>query len=157
LKITNKAFLIIFALLLTTLGASHGFSQQVSEVKILRIDIDGRSVKSDFKLYVNKDGRRLEPVRSGRSFRVPAGLGCEPVSVEVLVKGLHLLFEPIYPSKFTTNWIIGVDKQPFEGETLGTDNSRDVKLIYYIQFVSAQGDDTRLVITEKKKQASPPA
>ena len=144
--ITLLVFLGIFAGI-----QAHG---QIRQVKILKIEVDSKPVTSDFQLFLHRGNQKITPRRNGRSFEVPADLGADPVSVQIKIKGFDLWFSPVYPSKFTTNWIIGVDKKPFDSDNLGADKAKDIKLIYYLQFVSDIGDGTELIVTKKKKKKS---
>jgi hypothetical protein len=128
-------------------------SGQVQIVKILKIEVDSRTVDTDFQLFIHKDGKKILPKRDGqRGFEVPEGIRESPVEVQVIFDRYDLWFSPVYRSKFSTNWIVGVDTKPFDKENLQSETAADVKQIYYLQFVSDEGDDTRLVVTVKKKK-----
>lgn len=145
----------IFILLLFFVGFFGGLEVecQIHKVKVLKIEVDSKVVTSDFQLFIYKDGHKVIPVRDDRSFEVPREIiGDSPVSVQIKFKRFDLWFYPIYPSKFSTNWIVGVDKKPFDKENLRSEKAGELRLIYFLQFVSEKGDDTRIVVTVKKKK-----
>src|SRR5438128_1855184 len=96
---------IIAAALLFT--AVAGVNSQTRKVSILKIEVDSKVVNSNFEVSIHKDGQTIIPIREGRSFEVPVNLGESPVSVEIKFNRFDLIFSPIYPSKFQTDWIIG--------------------------------------------------
>jgi hypothetical protein len=120
---------------------------QAPSVKILQFEIDGKEAKDNFKIFLYLDGKAIEPVRIGNSFLVPSEIkNYKTVGVRFLSGGYDLFFNSVHPSKFSTDWIVGVDKKPFDQEYVTPKEARKLKLIYYLQFVSQQGDDTRLVV-----------
>lgn len=125
---------------------------QDRKVKMLRFEVDKKEIKSDFRiiLYLNK--KKIEPIRDGNSFSVPQEINNSVVSVRFISAGYDLLFYPIYPSKFDTDWIIGVDKKPFDPDDASPQEARNLKMIYYLQFVSHDGDDTILTVNVRKKK-----
>ena len=144
---------VILALLVLCVSAwaSEAYGQS-QKVKILNIAVDSKPVPLNFEIIIHKDEREIHPNRDGDTFEVPPDIGADPVSVQIKFKDFDLWFSPVYPQKFSTNWIVGVDRHPFDEENIGKDDPTEIKMIYYLQFVSEVGDDTRLVVTEKKRR-----
>lgn len=124
---------------------------QARSVKILRFEVDGKEVRTDFKIFLYINGKTIEPVRTENSFSVPAELqGCETVGVR-FIAGKHDLSFDVHMSKFDTDWIIGIDHKPFDTEDLSSDErdppGRKLVVIHYIDFVRKDGaDGTRVVV-----------
>jgi hypothetical protein len=53
-------------------------------------------------------------------------------------------------SNFNTDWIIGVDKQPFSEKFVKPDQQNLIEQVYYIQFEGEPG--RQLIVTKLKKQ-----
>ena len=124
---------------------------QTQSVKILKIEIDGKEVKQDFKVLLYANGSVIEPMRVENSFLVPVEVkNCKTVSVRFLFGDYNLFFDSVYLAKFETDWIVGVDKKPFDQEYVPRKEARKFKFVYYLQFVSHQGDDTVMVVKVHK-------
>jgi hypothetical protein len=123
---------------------------QDRHVKILRFEVDKKEIKSDYKIVFYHNGKIIEPTLNGNDFVVPKEIQDSAVTMRFITKGYNLVFYPIYPSKFDTNWIVGVDKKPFDIENISPRKAKKFKLIYYLQFVSDKGDDTRIVVMISK-------
>lgn len=125
---------------------------QTSAVKILRFEVDGKEVHKDFRILLYVNGKTIEPVRTGNSFAVPTELqGCENVGVRFLSGKYDLLFDAVHISKFSTDWIVGVDKKPFDEQNTASEVSeppgRELLVIHYISFVPKDGGDgTRMIV-----------
>jgi hypothetical protein len=122
------------------------------QVKVLRFEVDKKEIKSSFKIILYLNDKEIEPVRDGNSFFVPQEVDNSIVTVRFISSGYDLLFHPIYPSKFDADWIIGVDNKPFDTDNVSPEEARNVKMVYYSQFVSREGDDTILVVSVLKKK-----
>lgn len=124
---------------------------QSQSVKILKFEVDGKEVNQHFKVLLYVKGNLIEPTMVENSFIIPPDIkDCETVGVRILSGDYDLIFDPVYQSKFNTDWIVGVDKKPFDQEYVSLKEARRLKSIYYLQFVSHEGDDTRLVVKVRK-------
>lgn len=128
---------------------------QDRKVKILRFEVDKKEIESDFKIILYLNDKKIEPLQDGNSFLVPREIDNSVVSVRFISGRYDLLFHPIYPPKFDTDWIIGVDKKPFDTDNASLQEARNLKMIYYLQFVSREGDDTILVVNVPKEKTKP--
>jgi hypothetical protein len=150
-----KKLNLLFAIF-CCLVAVNSVQAQDRKVKILRFEVDNKEIKSDFKIFLYTIDKEIEPLRDGNSFFVPREIDSSIVTVRFITGSYDLLFYPIYPSKFNTDWVIGVDKKPFDIDNASSEEARNLKMIYYLQFVSHTGDDTILVVTiPKKKRVKP--
>ena len=121
-------------------------------------EIDGKRVEERFKILIYVDGIAIEPLRFENGFVVPAWpKSVENVRVRFLFAKHNLLFEPVYIAKFETDWIVGIDNKPFDEENVDPRAGKELKVVYYIDFVPHDGDETRLVVKvpkePKKKRA----
>src|SRR5947209_814174 len=90
---------------------------QTRAVKILKLEVDGREIHKGFKILLYVNGKEIEPMRNGNSFIIPPELqSCENVGVRFLWGKYNLFFDSVNISKFNTDWIVGVDKKPFDEE-----------------------------------------
>ena len=125
---------------------------QTPTVKILKLEVDGREVHKSFKILLYANGREIVPVRDGNSFIIPPELqGCENVGVRFIWGKYNLAFDSVNISKFSTDWIVGVDKKPFDEENTASDvpdpTGKELLMVYYISFVPRDGGDgTRLTV-----------
>lgn len=132
--------------------AINSAQAQDRKVKVLRFEVDKKEIKSSFKIILYLNDKEIEPVRDGNSFFVPQEVDNSIVTVRFISSGYDLLFHPIYPAKFDTDWIIGVDKKPFDADNVSPEETRNVKMVYYAQFISREGDGTILVVSVLKKK-----
>jgi hypothetical protein len=142
----------LFFVILGCLVVLNSTQAQDRKVKIVRFEVDNKEIKSDFKIMLYLNNKKIEPSRDGNSFLVPQEIDNSVVTVRFISDGYDLLFHPIYPSKFDTDWIVGVDKKPFDTDNASPQEARNLKMIYYLQFVSPNGDDTILVVNVHKKK-----
>jgi hypothetical protein len=56
----------------------------------------------------------------------------------------------VHVSKFDTDWIVGVDKKPFDKENTASEEpdppGKKLVGVYYLDFVSKKGLDTKMII-----------
>jgi hypothetical protein len=118
--------------------------------KIVRIEIDGKEVKKDYKVFFLSNDKWIEAERTSIGFVIPSKLRNEEYLTVLITFGKHRLeFSKIHISKFNQDWIVGVDKKPFSEEFVKPEEAKITKRVYYIQF-EGSGLGTQLVITEKK-------
>lgn len=143
---------IVFVLL-ALLAISGLFSEaqvQPFSAKIVRIEIDGKEVKRDFKVFFLSNGKWIEAERISTGFAIPSELtNKEYLTVLITFEKYKLEFPEIHISKFNQNWIVGIDNKPFSDEFVKPEEAKITKRAYYIQF-EGNGIGSQLVITEKK-------
>src|ERR1700755_3278409 len=115
-------------------------------VNILKLEVDGREVHKDFKILLYVDGREIAPARAGNGFIVPPELeGHENIDVRITWDEYDLTFDSVYISKFDTDWVVGVDKKPFDEENTASEvpppPGKDLAMVYYIDFLPKDGGD----------------
>jgi hypothetical protein len=146
-----KKLNLLFAIL-SCLVVINSAQAQDRKVKVLRFEVDKKEIKSSFEIIFYLNDMKIEPLWDGNSFVVPREIGDSVVSVRFISGDYDLLFYPVYPSKFDTDWIIGIDKKPFDRDNASPQEAQNLKMIYYLQFVSHDGDDTILVVNVPKKK-----
>ena len=83
-------------------------------------------------------------------FVLPAKLMTEQSLSVLITLGKHRLkFPEVHISNFNTDWIVGIDKEPFSDEFVNPEESKSVKRVYYIQFLG-KGLVRQLVMKEYK-------
>jgi hypothetical protein len=114
----------------------------------VNFEVDGKEVQQKFKIMIYAGDEIIEPALAGGGFVVPPEMKkYEKVGVRFLSEGDDLFFDSVYLSKFKTDWVVGVDRKPFALENLSSFPPRKkTKLIYYINFISKDGDGTRMVV-----------
>jgi hypothetical protein len=127
-------------------------------VNILKLEVDGREVHKDFKILLYVGGREIAPARAGNSFIVPTELeGHQNVDVRITWDEYDLTFDSVYISKFDTNWVVGVDKKPFDEENTASEipppPGKELVMVYYIDFLPKDGGDGTRAIVEMYRQA----
>jgi len=122
---------------------------QTEFVQILRFEIDGVRNDQRFKVLFQVGKKVIEPLRFENGFVVPAGLeGLDKVDIRFVSGKYDLLFESVHASAFVTDWIIGVDTKPFDKDNLerSPPAGKKLALVYYIQFVPKNGEDTKMTV-----------
>lgn len=143
--ISTIAFTVCFLMLVT------GVSGQDKFVKV-DFEIDGKRVEERFKILIYIDAIAIEPLRFENGFVVPSWpKNVESVRVRFLFARHNLLFEPVYIAKFETDWIVGIDNKPFDEENVDPTAGKELRVVYYIDFVPHDGDGTRLVVKVPKE------
>lgn len=124
---------------------------QTDCVKV-KFEVDGKEVKQKFKVMLYVNNEVIEPLMSENGFTVPPEIrDSEKVSVRFLSGEYNLFFESVYLPKFKTNWIVGVDRKPFDKENLPQSQpDKELLGIYYITFIPKDGLETRIVVEEYK-------
>lgn len=117
----------------------------------LRFEIDGRQVNEAFRVLLYAGDRIIEPTKCVNGFAVPSDIrDYETVNVRIFFGEHNLFFESVHVSKFRTDWTVGIDNEPFEEENVTSEHpdppGQRLVLIYYINFTSRSGLDTRTVI-----------
>ncbi len=120
---------------------------QTEMVKV-NFEVDGKEVRQKFKIMIYAGDEIIEPCIVEDGFIIPPEIKkYEKVGVRFLSEGDDLFFDPVYLSKFKTDWVVGVDRKPFAPENISSSRPRKkTKLIYYINFISKDGDGTRMVV-----------
>lgn len=127
-------------------------SAQSKSVKF-RFEVDGVPKKGHPTIVLYAGDQKVEAAISDNSFVFPSALDKhEKVNVRFISGEYNLLFESVYLAKFEGEWVIGVDKKPFDkANTASAQSGRQIREIHYIDFSPLQGDGTRMVVISYKK------
>ena len=126
---------------------------QERTVNVLKFELDGTPVVQPFKLSLTVRGKTVEARVTRDGFVVPADLPeSETVDVRFESGKYNLLFESVPVAKFNTDWVFGVDTNPFEPanvESVEPDPpGKELSRIYYLNFRSKDGPEARMVVKE---------
>ncbi|GIU83223.1 MAG: hypothetical protein KatS3mg006_2287 [Pyrinomonadaceae bacterium] len=126
---------------------------QSFSTRIVRIEIDGKEVKKDYKVFFFSNGKWIEAKRTPTGFVIPNELRNEEYLTVLISFGKYKLkFSEIHISKFDQNWTVGIDKKPFSEEFVKPEEAKTTKRVYYIQFGGSGLISTQLVVIEKKTE-----
>lgn len=120
---------------------------QTKTVKV-KFEVDGKEVHQKFRILLYAGDEIIEPRIVQGGFTVPPEIRkYEKVGVRFLSEDDDLFFESVYLSKFETDWVVGIDRKSFASENVSSSSpGSETKLIYYINFISKDGDGTRMVV-----------
>jgi hypothetical protein len=124
---------------------------QTGCVKV-KFEIDGKEVDQKFKVVLHINNEVIKPSIIGKGFNVSADVlkNHETVGVQFLSAEYDLFFESVHRSAFETEWIVGVDKPPFDNENIDSEEpvppGKKLLIIYYINFIPKNAEGTRLVV-----------
>lgn len=119
-------------------------------IRVLRFEVDGKPVRKSFRvsLFDNDKFVDLKTVKDG--FLLPAKFTKhEFVRIRFRIGSYDLLFDPIYRAKFETEWIIGVDRKPFDPDNVfvfSAEQAKKTDIVHYIDFEPKSGDGTKLIV-----------
>jgi hypothetical protein len=137
-----------------TSAAFSNISPQV--VQIIRFEVDGKEVSAPFQIQLYANHKWITPERLPNGFVVPIGLAnSEDVKVHFQSGTYDFLINPIYQRKFSSDWIVGVDSRPYGAAKTGPENTKNLKVTHYIQFVPASVEPTKLVVAAQEQQDIP--
>ena len=139
--------LIILMLACCSVIFTNSVKAQTDCVKI-KFEVDGKEVKQKFKIILYDNNKAIEPLVSENGFTVPLEIrNSEKVNVRFLSGEYDLFFESVYLPKFKTDWVVGIDRKPFDKDNLPQSQpEKELLLIYYINFVPKDGDGTRMLV-----------
>lgn len=136
--------------LLITCSFFHEVGAHPLATKIKRIEIDGREVRESYKVFFLSSGNWIEAERTPTGFLLPNDFSADEYLTVLITFGRHKLdFSRIHISKFSEDWIIGIDKKPFSEEYVTSEEAAVTKSVHYIKF-EGTGLATQLVVKEKK-------
>jgi hypothetical protein len=142
--------LIILGLIMTY-GPLSEVKAQSQSTRIVRLEVDGKEVKKSYRIFFLSKGTWTEAQTTAAGFTLPRELENEEHLTVMIAFGKHRLkFERLHISNFKTDWIVGVDKQPFSEEFVKPDQQKLVEQVYYVQFEGEPG--RQLIVTKPKKQ-----
>ena len=118
-----------------------------------RFEVDGAPKKGHPRIVLYAGDEKVEASISDSDFVFPSSLQkYEKVDVRFISGKYNLLFESVYLSKFEGEWVIGVDRKPFDKDNIASAQpGRHIREIYYINFNPLHGDGTRMVVITYKK------
>src|SRR5437868_5442435 len=109
-----RIFQLIFWVLVFTFF-SAAISAQEKLVKVNSIEIDGKPVKVRYEIDLITDKAITKAKTNNTGFFVPADLlANETIGVVVRLKHYVLGFGSVPVSNFNTDWVVGIDTEPFE-------------------------------------------
>ncbi len=123
----------------------------------LKFEIDGKEKQQRYKIFFYVNGQEIEPMLVDGGFLVPPEVkNAKWTEVRFKSGAYDLFFGSVYQSKFATDWLVGIDTKPFDSENVSDEAAKRTKIIYYINFESRVGDDTRLVVAVTEAESTPP-
>lgn len=130
--------LFIYCFVLLTISAE---AQNSKFLKFKRFEIDNKEVKQDFEVKIIVSGKEIVPLLFKNGFVIPPELeNSESFDVVFSTDKYNLIFKSVDRSKLNTDWIIGIDNKPFDkSNTTFEQFNVNIKLIYYVKFVSKEG------------------
>ncbi len=137
-------------LVLAFVSDANAQNTESSFTKIIRLEIDGKEVKKDYKIFFRSGDDWVKARRTSDGFVIPAELNdLDYLTVMIVFRGHKLEFQEIHRSKFTVDWVVGIDNKPFSDDIAWGIESDNAKRIYYIVFKS-EPETIRLAIEKKK-------
>lgn len=127
----------------------HPAKGQGRFVQILKFEVDSKQRDEKLRVFLKIGDRLIEPLRFENGFVVPAEVSeREKLDVRLIFGKYDLYFESVPASAFNTNWIVGLDEPPFNQDNIESSPPprKKLKLVYYIQFVPRDGEETRMVV-----------
>ena len=143
--------IIVLGLLITFCFFCEAQAQSLL-TKVVGIEIDGKEVRKNYKVFFLSNGKWIEAEISSTGFVVPNELkNQEQVAVLITVGKYRVVFPEIRISKFEEDWIVGIDNKPFSEEFVTPEEVKKTKRAYYIKFLGT-GGVTRLIFLEWKNK-----
>lgn len=145
---------VIILGLFITLGffyEANAQNAQTESTKIVKFEVDGKEVKKNYKVSFRLNDNWIESEKTSTGFIIPNEFR-DNEYLTVLIKLGKYKFEvpKIHISKFSADWVVGIDNKPFSDEIGWNIKSKTVKRVYYIKFIGSALETIRLVIKEKK-------
>lgn len=139
--------------LFLALGFSSEASAQKTDsesTKIVRFEVDGKEVKKNYRVFFRSNDKWIESKKILTGFIVPIELrDTEYLTVLITVGKYKLEFPTIHISKFSSDWVVGVDKKPFSDEIGWLIKTKTAKRVHYIRFTGSALETVRVVVDKK--------
>jgi hypothetical protein len=125
---------------------------QNAETKVGGIYINGEEYTNDYHVFILSGNESIEAVRTSSGFMVPNKFAKkQKFSVRFVFDKYDLIFGGIDFSELSLKWVIGVvNKPPFPEAYVSKKKSNNIKRLYYIKFISDDGQQVIQLVTEKK-------
>lgn len=137
-------------LVLAFVSDANAQNTESAFTNIIRLEIDGKEVKKDYKIFFRSGDDWIKARRASAGFAIPAELNdLDYLTVMIVFRGHKLEFQEIHRSKFTVDWVVGIDNKPFSDDIAWGIESDNAKRIYYIVF-KIEPETIRLAIEKKK-------
>jgi hypothetical protein len=145
---------ILFALLFMFVADAQSQQKSIQ----LKFQIDGKTITKTARVDFLVANKTIRAKVRKNAFLVPSEVAeVREFGVRLTFGKRKLIFSPVYKSDLTVRqWIVGIDNKPFDQEYVEPSLAQKLKYLYYITFVSEQGENTRLVI-RVYKQPTPEA
>ncbi|KXJ99214.1 MAG: hypothetical protein UZ17_ACD001002475 [Acidobacteria bacterium OLB17] len=142
----QRSTILAAAILLLSIGFLCAAKSLAQSTKVIGVEVDGQKVKANYNVFALLDGRRIKLKRNSEGFSIPAELkDKQHLSIVFSFGKYKLHFPNIHISKFSDNWIVGVDRKPFSDDFVSSAEAESIKLAYYILFKGSELE-TRLVV-----------
>lgn len=114
------------------------------------MQIQRSSIRTVFTWPFRSGDDWIKARRASAGFAIPVELNdLDYLTVMIVFRGHKLEFQEIHRSKFTVDWVVGIDNKPFSDDIAWGIESENVKRICYTVFKSEP--ETIRLATEKKK------
>ena len=136
--------------LIVICGLVSEVNAQSQSTRIVRLEIDGKEVKTSYRIFFLSSGDWTEAQKTATGFILPREVENKESLTLTIKFGKHkLTFENVHISNFKTDWTVGVDKKPFSEEFVNPDEKRAIEQVYYLKF---EGEPGRLFVVTKFKK-----
>ena len=144
--------IFILGLLTTLCFCFSEIEAQSLSTKIERIEIDGKTVKKSYKVFLLSRNEWIEAEKTATGFFIPDELKTnENLSVLFTFGKYKLEFSKVHISNFDTKWIVGVDEKPYSEELISSSQAKTAKRVYYIKFQRGISLDRIMTVIQKGK------
>lgn len=132
-----KNVFVILGCLFAFIGSIRA---QTNIVHVLPFLLDGKEVGCEYKITLYVDGKKLTPSVEENSFKVPTEISkAKKIALRLTCGTYKLSFNSLRPSDFVYNdskyeWVVGIDRQPFEEVYVYSTIEDKVKEVHYIKF-----------------------
>lgn len=142
---------ITLGLFLTLSFSSAANAQKIhsESTKIVRFEVDGKEVKKNYRVFFRLNNKWIESEKNSTGFIVPSEFrDTEYLTVLIVLGKYKLEFPAIHHSKFSEDWVVGVDKKPFSDEIGWLVETKTARRVHYIRFTGSALETVRVVVEE---------
>lgn len=142
-RIHNIIILTLFFLITQSIHA------QENKIIQVEFEIDGSHTPCDFskvEILLSTNGQQIKPLLLLNGFIIP-DIAAEEIDVCFIYRKKKYIFPRVHHSKFSGQWIFGVDKMPFKKEWQA--DMKGVKAVRFIRFAPKESLETNSFILMK--------
>jgi hypothetical protein len=126
--------LVLFAAL-GFLSEARGQKACSASARVLRFEVEGKQVTKDFKVLFRINNRWIKSKKLENGFSIPDVLRTSEYLTFLISLGKYKLeFHNIHCSKFSEDWVVGIDEAPFSDEIRWLIKSEKIRRVHYIIF-----------------------